>query len=56
MQAPGCRQDNSGGDRLLELNALLRHTVMVRRLKRDVMSELPPKRRQVVGRCRLTVS
>ena len=40
--------DASGGSRLLELNALLRHTVMVRRLKRDVLSELPPKRRQVV--------
>lgn len=46
------RPDASGGDRLLELNALLRHTVMVRRLKRDVLSELPPKVRWAWWYCR----
>ena len=42
------RSDVSGGSRLLELRTLLTHTTMVRRLKRDVMRDLPPKRRQVV--------
>ena len=37
-----------GGRRLFELRALLQHTVMIRRLKRDVLGELPPKCRQVV--------
>ncbi|KAJ1476146.1 P-loop containing nucleoside triphosphate hydrolase protein, partial [Baffinella frigidus] len=31
-----------------ELNLLLRHSVMVRRLKKDVFKELPPKRRALV--------
>lgn len=31
-----------------ELNALLRAEVMVRRLKKDVLKELPPKQRQVI--------
>jgi hypothetical protein len=38
----------SGGVRLRELHALLRDTVMVRRMKAEVAAELPPKRRQVV--------
>eukprot|EP00897_Mesotaenium_endlicherianum_P001819 jgi/Mesen1/1665/ME000135S00648 len=38
----------SGGARLQELNVLLRQTVMVRRLKADVLMQLPPKRRQVI--------
>lgn len=34
--------------RLNELNRILRETIMVRRLKADVLTELPPKVRQVV--------
>ncbi len=41
------RYDNSGLSRAAELHALLRREVMLRRLKRDVLSQLPPKRRQV---------
>jgi hypothetical protein len=41
------RWDTTGGRRLDELNVLLRACVMVRRLKRDVLAQLPPKRRQV---------
>ena len=37
-----------GGRRLNELHTLLKHTVMIRRLKCDVMDQLPPKRRQVI--------
>lgn len=42
--------DYSGAnmDRLPELQERLRSTVMVRRLKKDVLTELPPKRRQVI--------
>ncbi|GAX84585.1 hypothetical protein CEUSTIGMA_g12006.t1 [Chlamydomonas eustigma] len=40
--------DISGGSRLYELHGLLTREVMIRRLKRDVMAELPPKRRQVI--------
>lgn len=37
-----------GGTHLAELQQRLRATFMVRRLKRDVLKELPPKRRQLV--------
>lgn len=37
-----------GASHLHELQAKLRSTVMVRRLKADVLRELPPKRRQVI--------
>ena len=37
-----------GAVRKRELNFLLTHTVMIRRLKKDVWTQLPPKRRQRV--------
>ena len=37
-----------GHSHLEELQEKLRSTIMVRRLKRDVLTELPPKRRQVI--------
>lgn len=40
--------DFSGHANLPELQAILRSNVMVRRLKRDVLTELPPKRRQLL--------
>lgn len=40
--------DVSGSSNLDELQRLLRETIMVRRLKADVLTELPPKRRAVV--------
>lgn len=39
---------STGGSHLSELQQRLRSTFMVRRLKRDVLKELPPKRRQLV--------
>jgi SWI/SNF-related matrix-associated actin-dependent regulator 1 of chromatin subfamily A len=42
------RVDYSGASHLDELQAKLRGTIMVRRLKVDVLKELPPKRRQVI--------
>jgi SWI/SNF-related matrix-associated actin-dependent regulator 1 of chromatin subfamily A len=47
-QYNGFGYDTSGDSRLDELNARLRETVMVRRLKNEVLTELPAKRRQVV--------
>jgi len=40
--------DVSGASNLVELHELLRGTIMVRRTKADVLTELPPKRRQVI--------
>jgi SWI/SNF-related matrix-associated actin-dependent regulator 1 of chromatin subfamily A len=40
--------DFSGASNLGELQEKLRSTIMVRRLKKDVLTELPPKRRQVI--------
>ncbi|GAQ80644.1 SNF2 domain containing protein [Klebsormidium nitens] len=41
-------KDYSKGIRLHELHVLLAETIMVRRLKSDVLDQLPPKRRQVI--------
>lgn len=38
-----------GSSNLAELQQRLRSTFMVRRLKRDVLTELPPKRRQLIA-------
>ena len=44
-----CKRWNcSGLSRAIELHLLLRQEVMLRRLKCDVLSQLPPKRRQVI--------
>lgn len=40
--------DMTGASNLAELQERLRSTIMVRRLKRDVLTELPPKRRQII--------
>ncbi|XP_058788404.1 uncharacterized protein LOC131662604 [Vicia villosa] len=40
--------DYSKGTRLEELNVLLKQTVMIRRLKEQVLQQLPPKRRQII--------
>lgn len=42
-------QDFSKGVRLEELNVLLKQTVMIRRLKKHVLVQLPPKRRQIIS-------
>ncbi len=38
----------AGGSHLYELHGVLRREVMIRRLKQDVLGELPPKIRSVV--------
>lgn len=40
--------DFGGATNTEQLQTILRSTIMVRRLKRDVLKELPPKRRQVI--------
>ncbi len=40
---------NAGASNLAELNRVLNSTVMVRRLKSEVLDQLPPKRRQHVS-------
>ena len=51
LQTQGNHFDKYGGAANLgELNAVLRSSVMVRRLKKDVLTQLPRKRRQQV-RC-----
>jgi SWI/SNF-related matrix-associated actin-dependent regulator 1 of chromatin subfamily A len=47
LQIPGW--DFSGATNLEELQDRLRATVMIRRLKREVLKELPPKQRQVLA-------
>jgi SWI/SNF-related matrix-associated actin-dependent regulator of chromatin subfamily A-like protein 1 len=40
--------DTQGNSNLSELSVLLQETLMIRRLKQDVLTELPPKRRTQV--------
>jgi len=44
----GMRWDFTGASNLDQLQRLLRQNIMVRRLKKDVLKELPPKRRQIL--------
>lgn len=43
-----CGSDGKGASNLEELQARLRASVMIRRLKKDVLTELPPKLRQII--------
>ncbi len=45
----GYGMDVSGSSNLDELQAKLRASIMVRRLKKDVLTDLPPKRRQIIA-------
>lgn len=40
--------DAKGASHIDELYTLLRSTIMIRRLKKDVLEELPPKQRQII--------
>ncbi|KAI6200028.1 putative SMARCAL1-like protein [Aphelenchoides besseyi] len=40
--------DDKGAENLEELSAILKHTCLIRRLKNDVLEDLPEKRRQVL--------
>lgn len=44
----GGRRKTDGASNLEELNALMRKTCYIRRLKKDVLTELPPKSRAVI--------
>jgi SWI/SNF-related matrix-associated actin-dependent regulator of chromatin subfamily A-like protein 1 len=44
----GCDIKGANPDRLPELQEILRRTIMVRRLKADVLTELPAKTRQII--------
>ena len=44
----GSFTDYSGSSNTKELNAILNKFIMIRRLKKDVLSELPPKKRQKI--------
>jgi len=43
-----CGYDGKGATNLVELNATLRSTILLRRLKSEVLKDLPPKIRQVI--------
>jgi SWI/SNF-related matrix-associated actin-dependent regulator 1 of chromatin subfamily A len=47
-QQGGYGWDFSGASNLVELQEMLRGSCMIRRLKAEVLKELPPKRRQVI--------
>ena len=49
QQGRAFRWDYSGISRGKELHLLLKHEVMIRRLKKDVLGQLPAKRRQVIS-------
>lgn len=48
FETPWGHWDTTGTDNLDQFQELLRTTFMIRRLKADVLKELPPKRRQIV--------